>query len=166
MSSLVSRLKEITHNSIQVNVKDRKTKLIEPPTDNSVSGMEIEVGGLPEEVIVLKLDRVDFKGLSDGEWNKCCDFVIVSSGTEPPKVLFVELKLSSAYLSTAKKQLSWSKPRFEYLLSICRKLGKEISTSVDDKYVCLYRFASERMDKYPTRPYHSNYRDSYKGVTI
>ncbi|QRV23372.1 hypothetical protein [Marinomonas foliarum] len=100
----------------------KKVVLKEPQVEDSM----IEIRGIPDDAIVIDLDRAfSNEKLFAGSQGECkrADYIIFSE--QRKKVLFIEMKKTGAKLNDIVKQLKGSLCAFEYCQSIAREFFNE-----------------------------------------
>ena len=131
--------------------------LVQQNSDNSFvlsegNMMKVKVLGLDKNAIVIRLEDFCYLHLKEGNWSKCCDYLIIKSEGNQVKVLFVELKRDGKEYPTGFEQLRRSVPRYEHLISICQTHAGNLKRPPSSRYVVLANKDVQGIAKTVTKP--------------
>lgn len=163
MMNLPDLLCQITASASQVQVSESHEALLVEPKE-----MQVRVTAIPSGSVILRLEDFELANLNQGNWLRCCDFVILNTQGKQLQALFVELKktVRSKNFVRGCSQLRWSLSRLNYLISLCRLLNKKLRIgSVEARYVVVTQDDKRRLNKQSVRG-RSNSSTAYQGIYV
>lgn len=128
--------------------------------------MKVQVSGLTEGSVVLRMDEIALSSVKNGPWKKSCDYAIVSPDGDNVRVLFVELKRTMTEEVKGLEQLRWSLPRLEYLRSLCRIDCGDGADQAVVRYALVAEKGNLRLDKQPVRRRRSPQTKQHEGIDV
>ena len=130
--------------------------------------MRVTVTGLPEEAIVIDLNRIGgLSGVGQGPWKQACDYLIVFHDGRRNGALFVELKRTLRDGATqGQEQLRRSLPILRYLETMCSIHFGIDESCAKTRYALIAERGSHRLDKQRVRASDAPQVESYKGIRI
>lgn len=150
--SLTTCLRELTREETQISQNEKREVCLEERKDGEHI-MDVTVTGLPNDCIVLRLEKFKVSGLKGGPWKKRCDFAILHTNKqEQTKVLLIELKrqLTRSNVSKGSKQLVWGSLFMDYLISLCKEDDHRLRSHPVEKRLVVLGYKA-RIDKRPLR---------------
>lgn len=126
--------------------------------------MQVQVSGLPQGAVVLRMERIGLSGVGNGPWKQSCDYAIVNPVGDVDRVLLVELKRTLTDEAKGLEQLRRTLPRLKHLRSLCRiDCGNELADS-EIRYALVAAMGNPRLDKQPVKRTRSPQKKRHKGI--
>ncbi len=153
---LVDRLRSVASN--RVTLRERR------------ANMSIEVTGVEWRATTINIHRLGgFSGLSKGDWNQRCDYLIVVDKGASYSAAFIELKKNLDEACKPLEQLRRSLPFLEYLRSLCCiHFGDAAPSDVEVRYAVIGERGQLRLDKQAVkaRPGQPAWTKPHRGISV
>ena len=139
-----------------IELKDKQSKMKIAIMGVSASFLAIQTKGQWSQFLKEK-----------GDWNRCCDYLLIYQEGDKYHAMFIELKRSLAEKEFGKKQLRRSLPILDYLRSVCKIESGVEEEILSVKYILIAEKSSDRLDKQPVKVKPSETTEErYDGLPI
>lgn len=135
------------------------------------ANMSINVTGVKWRATTIHIDRLgDLSGLSQGDWNQKCDYLMVTHKGTTYHATFLELKKSlDVGASKSLEQLRRSLPFLEHLRSVCCIHFEDVAPpDLDVRYAMIGERGQQRFDKQAVkaRPGQPVWTKRHRGISV
>ena len=132
--------------------------------------MVIDVTGIRWRATTIRIDRiVGLSGLSQGDWNQRCDYLMVIDKGGTYCAAFIELKKTLDQDRKPWEQLRRSLPFLEYLSSLCCIHFEDTAPAeIDVRYAVIGERGQLRLDKQAVKanPAHPVWTKPHNGILV
>lgn len=150
------RLRDVA--SRQVRLRERKANMV------------IDVTGIRWRATTIRIDRIGgLSGLSQGDWNQRCDYLMVIDKGGTYCAAFIELKKTLDQDRKPWEQLRRSLPFLEYLSSLCCIHFEDTAPAeIDVRYAVIGERGQLRLDKQAVKanPAHPVWTKPHNGILV
>lgn len=130
------------------------------------NAMQVQVSGLAQGSVVLRMERIGLSGIKNGPWEQSCDYAIVSPAGDIDRVLLIELKRTLTDEAKGLEQLRRTLPRLKHLRSLCRIDCGDGLARAEIRYALIAGKGSPRLDKQPVKRARSPQTKQHKGIEV
>jgi hypothetical protein len=132
--------------------------------------MAVDVTGIRWRATTIRIDRIGgFSGLSQGDWNQRCDYLIVVDKGASYSAAFIELKKNLDEACKPLEQLRRSLPFLEYLRALCCIHFEDAAPAeIEVRYAVIGERGQLRLDKQPVkaRPGQPVWTKPHRGISV
>ena len=153
---LDDRLRHVT--SCQVRLRERE------------ASMSIDVTSVRWRATTIHIDRIGgLSGLSRGDWNQRCDYLMIIDKGTTYCAAFIELKKTLDEDHKPREQLRRSLPFLEYLRALCCIHFEDAAPAeIEVRYAVIGERGQLRLDKQPVkaRPGQPVWTKPHRGISV
>ena len=134
-------LKELFKDNALVDMKKKYSSNIAILTEPQCSGSSVEINGIPDDTIIVKIDKFpDPSNLFNGNKGECkrADYAIIAEYRSKNRILFIEMKKTKG----SKKEIIQQLKGAGCILKYIQEIGQQFWNKADFLTDFEYRFIS------------------------